>query len=377
MISWEYICLFLAIGYALLILIYFVGWLLIRERKKLVQTEPKNKFTILIPARNEAEQIGACLNDILKQNYPPNLFEIVVINDHSTDTTEAIIREWMGKENGAGIRLINSSEMQVNGKKESISMAIELANNPYIILTDADCTRGKNWLQSIDSYLQEKSVKMLYAPVCFGANNVFEKIQSLEFAGLVGIGGAAIRLKNPNMCSAANLIFTKEAFLSVNGYQDNAHIASGDDEFLLHKIFKKFPNEVFFLKDKEAIVYTSPNASVEQLSQQRRRWVSKSTKYEERYITAILVGAYFYNLSMLLNFVLGFFMPGLFFILGIQLGIKILVEGMFLFSVLSFFEQRKLIFLILLAEPFHILYVIIIGIWANTQTYTWKERELK
>jgi cellulose synthase/poly-beta-1,6-N-acetylglucosamine synthase-like glycosyltransferase len=377
MISWEYICIFLAIGYALLILIYFIGWLLIRERKRLVQTEPKNKFTILIPARNEAEQIGACLNDIIKQNYPANLFEIFVINDHSTDATESIIKEWMDKENGAGIRLINSSDLKVNGKKESISKAIELANNPYIILTDADCTRGKNWLQSIDAYLQEKSVKMLYAPVCFGANNVFEKIQSLEFAGLVGIGGAAIRLKNPNMCSAANLIFTKEAFLSVNGYQDNAHIASGDDEFLLHKIFKKFPNEVFFLKAKEAIVYTSPNASVEQLSQQRRRWVSKSTKYEERYITAILVGAYFYNLSMFVNFVLGFFMPGFFFILGIQLGIKILVEGMFLFSVLNFFEQRKLIFLILLAEPFHILYVIIIGIWANTQTYTWKERELK
>jgi len=179
------------------------------------------------------------------------------------------------------------------------------------------------------------------------------------------------------MCSAANLIFAKDAFHQVGGYLNNEHIASGDDEFLLHKIFKKYPEEVFFLKDARAIVYTSPNGSMEQLTQQRRRWVSKSTKYEERYITAILVGAYFFNLSMLFNLLISIFYSGFWQIGLTQILIKMFAEGLILGSILHFFNKKRLLLLLPLVEPFHILYVIIIGIWANINTYTWKERELK
>jgi hypothetical protein len=178
------------------------------------------------------------------------------------------------------------------------------------------------------------------------------------------------------MCSAANLIFEKDAFLAVGGYKGNEHIASGDDEYLLHKIFKAYPHGISFLKDTRAIVKTSPNATVDELAQQRRRWVSKSTKYENRYITAILVGAYFYNISMPLNLILGFWNPSFWFILCIQFGLKMLAEGLMLGVVLKFFKETKLLLLLPLVQPFHIFYVIVIGIWANVQTYTWKEREL-
>jgi hypothetical protein len=234
--------------------------------------------------------------------------------------------------------------------------------------------RGPQWLGAIDLFMQEKAVKMMYAPVFFSASNTFEGIQSLEFSGLVGIGAAAIHLKNPNMCSAANLVFSKAAFKEVGGYTDNIHMASGDDEFLLHKIFKKYPKEVWFLKDKRAIVETSPNGSLQQLAQQRTRWVSKSTKYEERYITAILVGAYLFNFSILFNLIYGYWNP-LYFKIGlVQTVLKTFVEGLFLFQVTSFFGKRYLIWFLPIAEPLHILYVIIIGIWANIKPYTWKNR---
>jgi len=259
-------------------------------------------------------------------------------------------------------------------KKEGITLGVEWAKSPNIILTDADCIRGTEWLGAIDLFMQEKSVKMMYAPVFFSASNAFERIQSLEFSGLVGIGAAAIQLKNPNMCSAANLIFNKAAFLEVGGYSDNIHLASGDDEFLLHKIFKKYPNEVWFLKDKRAIVETSPNGSLQQLAQQRTRWVSKSTKYEERYITAILVGAYLFNFSILFNLIYGYWNP-LYLKIGlVQTVLKMFVEGLFLFQITSFFSKRNLMWFLPIAEPLHILYVIIIGIWANVKPYTWKNR---
>jgi cellulose synthase/poly-beta-1,6-N-acetylglucosamine synthase-like glycosyltransferase len=351
-----------------------VGWLLIKEYKSVLY-EPTQYFTILIPARNEAKVINDCLNSILAQEYPADKYEIIVIDDHSEDETSLIVKQFISLNPFYNIRLIALHEHLPHGnKKEGITLGVSMAKFEHILLTDADCLRGTLWLHSIAHFIQNKPAKMLYAPVFFSAENTFEKIQSLEFAGLVGIGAAAIQLKNPNMCSAANLMFTKTAFESVDGYKDNMHLASGDDEFLLHKVFKKYPNEVWFLKDKRAIVSTSPNASLDQLAQQRKRWVSKSTKYDERYITAILVGAYLFNLSIVVNLVVGIWQAPYFYVGICQLVIKTLVEGLFLYQICAFFKERKLLFLLPLAEPFHILYVLIIGIWANTKPFTWKNR---
>jgi len=144
---------------------------------------------------------------------------------------------------------------------------------------------------------------------------------------------------------------------------------------LLHKVFKMYPDEVFFLKDLRALVSTSPNSSIEQLANQRRRWVSKSTHYENRYITVILAAAYFFNLSILLNFILGIFYDNFLWMACIQIAFKASIEGLFLFDVLRFFKRSYLILFLLIAEPFHILYVLIIGIWANLAGYNWKGRK--
>lgn len=368
------ISLFLLAAYFLLILIYAIGWLLIRFRFEPIK-EAVNTFSILIPARNEEQTIISCLQSISAQHYPKEKYEIIVVDDHSEDDTANKVSNFIASNPSINISLLSMAKLAPSGsKKEGITLGIDWAKSPNIILTDADCVRGNKWLGAIDSFMQEKPVKMVYAPVFFSASNTFERMQSLEFSGLVGIGAAAIQLKNPNMCSAANLIFSKSAFLEVNGYQDNLHLASGDDEFLLHKVFKKYPNQVWFLKDKRAIVETSPNASLHQLAQQRTRWVSKSTKYENRYITAILVGAYLFNLSILFNLVYGCWNPIYLKVGLVQTAIKMLIEGLFLWQVTAFFDKKKLLWFLPLAEPFHILYVIIIGIWANVKPYTWKNR---
>lgn len=363
----------LLILYSLLILFYWYGWSRMREFKE--HFEPIVKFSIVIPARNEAEHISKCLDGILDQDYPDALFEIIVVNDHSSDNTAEVVDSYKVKYNN--ITLLDAAQLGSTNKKGAITAAVDIAANDYIILTDADCTHPKTWLQSINSFVQSTGGLMLYAPVIFKANNWFEKIQSLEFAGLVGIGGSAIALKNPNMCSAANLIFTKNVFKEVDGYYDNEHIGSGDDEFLLHKVFKKYPERVHFLKDKRAIVNTSANTSIKALVNQRRRWVSKSTKYENRYITAILVGAYLFNFSIFAFLVLSPLNKS-FLIHGLTiLGCKTLVEGLFLNSLARFFSIRPYMLLLPLAEPFHILYVLIIGIWANITSYQWKGRNHK
>lgn len=332
-----------------------------------------NSFTILIPVRNEENAIVKCLNDIMHQNYPENKFEIIVINDHSTDATTLVVEKFQKQYSLFNIQLVqmNNDASQRKLKKAAISYGISFAKNEYIILTDADCERGKEWLSTINNFVIQTKAKMIYAPVEFNAATLFEKIQAMEFAALVGIGAAAIRLKNPNMCSAANLVFEKSVFNEVEGYKGYDGLASGDDEFLMHKVFKKYPGKVHFLRNIKAVVYTSANKTLTELADQRRRWVSKSMKYENRYITAILAGAYLFNVSIVLNLFIDFKF-GL-----IQLCVKTFVELIFIYSVLNFFKQKKYILLLPLAEVFHIIYVIIIGIRANIGTYIWKGRKVK
>lgn len=374
---WVIICYTMTLAYAMLILIYYVGWLFIPKPKLFPIQLPKRGFSILVPARNEAQHIEACVHAIINQDYPTSLFELIVMNDHSTDRTAEIVQTIATQYPQIPIRLIHAEERGVSGKKACITAAISEASFNYICLTDADCTRGVNWLNAINESLQTRSAQLIYAPVFFSSNNLFEQSQALEFMGLLGIGAAAIQLKNPNMCSAANLIFNKEVFLKIGGYSGNENLASGDDEFLLHKVFKLYPEEVYFLKDARAIVETSPNSSLQELTQQRRRWVSKSTKYENRYITAILVGAYLFNFSIFWNFFAAFYIPSLWNVFMIQILVKMFAEGLLIHAVLRFFKKGKLIVLLPLVEPFHVLYVLIIGIWANVQNFTWKERSLK
>lgn len=367
-----YIAIPLLFFYVLLISIYHIGWLAIKPFKY-VKTNEQLTFSIIVPARNEEHHIETCVTNLLKQQYPTHLFEIIVVNDHSVDNTSQVVTDIIKENSSHQVKLINMSDdlSQRYMKKATITHAIDNANYQYIILTDADCIRGDMWLETINSFVQHKRSKMVYAPVEFSANNIFEKIQSLEFAGLVGIGGAAIKLKNPNMCSAANLIFEKQVFIEIDGYQGNENIASGDDEFLLHKAFKLYPNDIHFLKNRDAIVITTANTSLKQLSDQRRRWVSKSTKYENRYITAILVGAYLFNALLLLNLLFNFKL-GL-----LLLAVKTVTEGLFLFSIMRFYKNKSYLLFLPIAEIFHILYVLIIGIWANVGTYNWKGRDVK
>lgn len=366
-----YVSLILLAFYVLLIGIYWLGWLTIKPFDNKISSI-NNKFSILVPARNEELVITHCLQSIINQNYNAACYEVIVINDYSTDDTAGVVSEFIKQNSNYNIRLINMVDdgQQRKLKKAAITFAIEQSYHPYIILTDADCTRGKNWLATINNFIAENNSKLIYAPVEFKAENIFEKIQSLEFAGLVGIGASAIQLQNPNMCSAANLIFEKDVFNEVGGYKGNDGIASGDDEFLLHKVFKRYSDNIHFLKHIDAVVSTTANASIQQLADQRKRWVSKSTKYENRYITAVMVGAYLFN-----------FMVALQLIINLKFGLILLlakaaIEGLFLFDVMRFFKRQKYLLFLPLAEPFHILYVLIIGIWGNLGTYNWKDRKL-
>jgi cellulose synthase/poly-beta-1,6-N-acetylglucosamine synthase-like glycosyltransferase len=363
----------LTVFYVSLIGWFARGWSRVRQMNAPVKGSSALSFSIIIAARNEAGNISRCVERIISQFYPADQFEIIVVDDHSEDDTAQIVKSLSDKHTANQLCLLSLSAAA--GKKKAIEAGIAAAKYDWIITTDADCTMGPNWLATIAGYLEHNDAMLLSAPVQFDYNNsFFQKAQALEFMGLIGIGAASIANGKPNLCNGANLIYKKQAFFEVEGFRGVDHISSGDDEFLMHKIAKRWPGKVHFLAEREAIVSTPPNFTLGQFMQQRKRWVSKSRQYENKGITSVLVASYLFHLCMLAALISSLFNPYYFILFVLAFVAKLLAEYIFLKKVAVFFNRQKLLLLLIPSAFLYMLYVVFIGIYGNFGKYRWKGR---
>ncbi|MGB1207036.1 MAG: glycosyltransferase [Chitinophagales bacterium] len=374
---------FFLLCYIALIFTYILGW---KRLKPYALTEEKQVATsvaIIIPARNESERISACLQSIFHQNYPTDLLEIIVIDDYSTDGTAQIVEEWCGKMEH--LRLIRLADELPKGarlnsyKKKAIEIAISKTQQQLIVTTDADCLMKPNWLCTLVNFYEEFRPKLMTAPVFFTKEtSFFQRFQSLDFAGMMVSTGASVHLNLSNMCNGANLTYERAVFEEVGGFRGIDDIASGDDMLLMHKVWKKYPKKVRFVKSYEATVFSYAQKTVSDFAQQRIRWASKSTKYEDTRITFFLAAVYLFHISLLLNLLLSIFISTAFLpLLIFSLSAKMLTDFVFLAIGCQFFKRTKLLWLFLPAQLVHILYILIIGAWGNFGSYEWKGRQVK
>ena len=329
--------------------------------------------SIIIAARNEGESIHRTIEALLAQDYNKALTEIIFIDDHSTDNTAEVLRSYAAQ----GVKLISLKEDRAlnSYKKKAIQTAIGQSTGSLIITTDADCRMGKTWLKTIVAYYEEKNYKMISSPVAYDEEkSFFERSQSLEFLYLIGLGASTIGNNQPSTCNGANLAYEKAAFYEVGGFQGIDDLASGDDELLLHKIAARYDNQIGFLKNRDAIVYTHAKPNLGEFLQQRKRWASKSTRYKNKSIIVLGVFIWCFNLSILLNLITAIFLPGYLMVVLIQLLLKIAIEFIFLVDVTGFAKRRSLLVLLPLLNVFHVLYIIYIGIAGNSGKYNWKGR---
>lgn len=216
---------------------------------------------------------------------------------------------------------------------------------------------------------------MIAGPVnFFHDRTLLGKFQTLDFLSLVGIAAASIKNGFYNLCNGANLAYTKEAFLAVGGYNGIDHIASGDDMMLMHKIGKHYPGKIMYIKNKDAIVYTHTEKDLASFWQQRLRWTSKSTHYEDKRITYMLTFVYLFNLLQLANLVTGLFIPFYLRLSLWQFMVKIVIDTLFIYSVARFFRRENLLWLFLPVQVVHVVYVILIAPFSLFGNYNWKGR---
>jgi cellulose synthase/poly-beta-1,6-N-acetylglucosamine synthase-like glycosyltransferase len=363
-------------GLYLVIVIYLIkGWASLK-RPRPNPGPYKTKVTILIAARDEEKNIRATIEDLLAQDYPRELTEIIIVDDHSTDNTAAIISSYADK--GVQLMQLQADQVLNSYKKKAIAEAIRRSTGDLMVATDADCRMGPKWLSSVVSYFEIEDKVMISSPVSyFEEKTLFEQMQTLEFSFLIGIGASFIGNGRASTCNGANLAYRKDVFNEVGGFFGIDDLASGDDELLLQKVAMRYPGRIGFLKKRDAIVYTHAKHKLSGFIQQRRRWASKSTKYKDKKIIALAVSMWLFNVLLLVNALLGFYNVYFFKLFLVEIALKYLFEIVFLLPVLAFLKRSWLILLISIVAPLHIIYVVYIGIKGNTGKYAWKGRMVR
>ncbi|MDR6194977.1 glycosyltransferase [Siphonobacter sp. SORGH_AS_0500] len=353
------------------------GWLAMPDFS--IQNKPNSlRISVIIPVRNEEKNILLLLKDLENQSFDHEQFEVLVANDNSNDRTAELVSHF-SKECTYALKLLTlTNEPHSSPKKRAISQALHQSKHEWIVTTDGDCRVGKHWLAAIASFQQQTQARLISGPVTFhDEGKASSRIQIVEFASLIGSAAVAMFWERPNMCNGANLSYSKATFQAVGGFSGNENLASGDDEFLMHKVAARFPGEVRFVKSTEALVTTEAHQNFRSFYQQRRRWASKWKHYQDWKVSALAIFVFLANVSCIAGVLLFSFnqLSGL--VLASMALLKFSSEFIFLSLVLRFLGQEKSILLIPLVQLIYPFYVCFFGLAAQGKGYEWKGRKLQ
>ncbi|RDK88885.1 glycosyltransferase [Marinirhabdus gelatinilytica] len=345
-----------------------------------VGSVPETKFSIVIPFRNEAENLSALARSLQQLHYPTSHFELIFVNDASEDNSEDIIIQHL-KGSSIDFQILQNTPNQLSPKKTAITKAISIAKHPWIVTTDADCEVPTHWLRILNDFILKTEPVCVAMPVDYTTNNSFLHLyQQLDNWSLQAVTVGSFGLGAMLLSNGANFAYTKDTFKSVNGFEGNLHIASGDDMFLLEKLKRRFPEKIGYLKSRNAVVTTKPVETWKQLISQRIRWASKTAKQNSAATKALGLLVFVVNILIPLSILLTIFCPQHSNAVGALLLYKFCIDFLLLWKSAQFFRKRFpfFSFLSLLGSmfvyPIVTILVVISSFWGR---YVWKGRRFE
>lgn len=365
------VLLILLLVYCLLITILIYGFVQI-PNAQLEKHHNTTSFSILIPFRNEQHHLTDLLASINALHYPKDHYEVLLIDDASTDNSVALIQKFAATHKALNIQIYNNVRSSNSPKKDALSMGVQKAQYDWVITTDADCILPHLWLKSYSNKItQNPRVTFIAGPVAFWntQNVLLDGFQHLDFLSLQGATIGGFGIKKPFMCNGANLAFAKAKFIDLQGYQNLDHIASGDDIFLMQKFVKNNPDSVTYLKNRSALVRTAPQTTLKGLINQRRRWAAKASHYK---ITSGIVVSWIVFLGNLV-FILGFF----FYKTYPYILLKLTVDFILLWVTAAFTKQQEKLINFPWTVIFYPIFTVYIAISSTFIKFEWKGRQFK
>ncbi len=358
----------LSLGYGYVLNGMRKSWSIITECE--TEREP-NPISIVIAYRNEQSNLKRLIESLGKLNYPLELFEVILVNDHSIDESEVLINE-LRKSMSIAITC-HSLDRDVTGKKNAIELGVSKSTFPTIATTDADCVVNENWLKSVNRC---SGADFISSPVVFRRSSFwFSSFVELDFMSLIGLGGVLIQKNRPLLANGANMAFRKQAFEDVGGYKDNKEYSSGDDVFLLTAM-SKMNKTIIFNKSRDAIVETEMPTTLSELFNQRIRWAKKTKHLPTKTISPtvfFLVAGY---LGFALSPILLFYSTSVlvFGLVFFSWGVKLLADYRYFNLLTTFYKRHDLMKHLWWVEILHPFYIVIAGILSLFAPYKWKLR---
>lgn len=325
-----------------------------------------------MPFRNEVNNLSKLVASLEQQTHDD--FEVIFVNDHSEDQSEAVLTECLS---ATHFKYQLLSLVEAEGKKAAINFAISNAKYELVITTDADCEMKPEWLKKMSQSFVDQELKMLVGPIGLTGDSLWQKMQSTESSAMIGVGGAMLHLGKPLMANGANLAYRKTVFQELNGFDGISNTPSGDDELLMGKVSKAYPTGISFLKSPEAMVFTNGMDNWRDFRQQRMRWASK-WKIGKRISTQLM--AFFVFLIQVIQVTLigSLFIKSQYLEITIAcLMAKLLIELIFLWSVRQSLGQKMYGLPTLINYLLYPFYAIYFGVAANFGKFEWKGRSYK
>ncbi len=257
---------------------------LINYKNSLLKINDTNDYlpfvSVVIAARNEEKNIKPLIKSLLKQSYPKNKFEVIIINDRSTDNTLKILNQSKTFLSQLLVLNVKTTPIGWAPKKWALKFGIDQSNGEIILQTDADCIVPQKWIEKIVTQFSDKSVGFVAAPSPMGSSNsLIDKLFFLDSMAQDAISASGFLNNIALTCSGRNISFRKAIYNHVDGYVGTESIPSGDDDLLMHKIYNLHKYKMIFLLSKDVVVLSDAPKTFKQFLLQRMRFASKGLLY--------------------------------------------------------------------------------------------------
>ncbi|MCC6548928.1 MAG: glycosyltransferase [Ignavibacteriaceae bacterium] len=360
----------LLIYYFLFLFRIYRGLKILRKKQNKKTVTALAKVSVVVPFRNEEKNLSRLFSSLENQTYPREQFEVILVDDHSNDSSIEKIKSCMGK---LDVKLLQLKRDQ-SGKKRAITLGVLNAAGEIIAGTDADCVHAPGWLESLAGGFDDKT-GLVTGPVTLESDGTLaHQMQMLEHAGLSLSGAGLIATGHPVICSGANIAYRKSLFEKINGFDSKNTLTSGDDEQLMHKIYYRERQGVTFLLDKNCLVTTRAESRAGDFLQQRRRWASKSFNYRPQTILLLTpLFLFFACLIVLLIYAVTF--PAVYLsAFLVMLLVKTAADYGILSQGVPIYMKKFAAGSLLIAEILHPLYIVFSVFAGVFSGFNWKNR---
>ena len=335
---------------------------------------PKTAFTIVVPFRNEEKNLPKLLASLSQLHYPKHLIQFVMVDDFSEDHSVRVYNQWRMANESFDTTLLENLHLSYSPKKDALTRAIPIAKHDWIVTTDADCIVNKNWLLTLDNYIQTNTPEMIVGAVMYKTkNNWFHHFQQLDLMSLQGTTIGSFGIGKPFMCNGANFAYTKKFFAEMGGFGGINDKASGDDVLLLQKAVDANKDKVHYLKNNDFIVKTKPENDLIKLFMQRVRWASKSTGYNSSYAKFLAVIVLLMNLGLVVGCWLAVYGCLDWRILVVIFFVKYIVDYNLLFKSNAYLRKGKF-FVPIASSIVYPFFSSLVGLYSLFGNFRWKGR---